>query len=116
MKSKLPNVLKELRTENKLTQKEIAAKINVSQRAYAFYEKGEREPSIETLTEIAKFYKVSIDYIVGFTDNKISLHKLNKDEQQVLEIYNGLSERNKGKLELYAEQLQEAEAKMKEIG
>ncbi len=58
-------VLKELRTEKKLSQTEIADIINISQRAYSFYETGQREPSIETLIKLADYYKVSLDYITG---------------------------------------------------
>ena len=65
MKNELPNVLKQLRTENNLTQSQIAKEINISQRAYAFYEKGERDPSIETLIKLADYYKVPLDILVG---------------------------------------------------
>lgn len=65
MKSELPTMLKILRTESNLTQTEIAKKINVSQRAYSFYEKGEREPSIETLIKLAEYYKIPLDVLVG---------------------------------------------------
>lgn len=56
--------LKELREEKKINQKVVAEYLNISQQAYSRYETGEREPSIETLKKLAKFYKVSIDYIV----------------------------------------------------
>lgn len=65
MKSDLSKMLKELRKEHKLTQTEIAKKINISQRAYSFYENGEREPSIETLINIAELYQIPIDILVG---------------------------------------------------
>lgn len=61
----LATVLKELREKNKLTQKEVAEKVNISQRAYAFYETGDREPSIDTLIKIANLYNVPIDILVG---------------------------------------------------
>lgn len=62
---KYNEVLIGLRKENNLTQSEIAKIINVTQRAYAHYEKGDREPSIETLINLANFYKLPIDIIVG---------------------------------------------------
>lgn len=61
----LATVLKELREKNKLTQKEVAEKVNITQRAYAFYETGDREPSIDTLIKIANLYNVPIDILVG---------------------------------------------------
>lgn len=65
MTSNLHEVLTELRKDKQLSQKEIAEKVNVSQRAYAHYEKGDREPNIETLIRLADYYKVSLDYITG---------------------------------------------------
>ncbi len=61
----LATVLKELREKNKFTQKEVAEKVNITQRAYAFYETGDREPSIDTLIKIANLYNVPIDILVG---------------------------------------------------
>jgi len=65
MKSVFSKNLKNLRVQNKLTQQQVADKINISQRAYAFYETGDREPSIETLIKMAKIYNVPIDVLVG---------------------------------------------------
>lgn len=61
----LSKVLIELRKNKKMTQKEVAEKINTTQRAYAFYEKGDREPSIDTLIKLADLYNVPIDILVG---------------------------------------------------
>lgn len=58
--------LKQLRIDNKLTQKELADKLNVSQNAIFNWENGKREPSIDTLKEIAGIYGVSLDYLMGF--------------------------------------------------
>ena len=65
MKNKLHNVLKELREKEGKTQAEIAKEVNITQRAYAFYEKGDREPSIDTLIDLAEYFKVPIDILVG---------------------------------------------------
>ncbi len=65
MNNTLSTVLKELRKENNYTQSEIAKKINVSQRAYSFYETGQREPNVDTLIKIAEIYKVPLDILVG---------------------------------------------------
>lgn len=58
-------VLKRLRIESNLTQKEIAKIINVSERTYSRYETGDREPKIETLIKLAEFYRIPIDILVG---------------------------------------------------
>lgn len=60
--------LKNLREDSDLTQTAIAKLLNVSQRAYSHYEKGDREIPIACLIELAKIYETSIDYLVGLTD------------------------------------------------
>ena len=62
--------LRDLREDHDLTQEKIAQKINITQRAYAFYEKGDRDIPIEVLIKLADYYNVSIDYIVGRCDTK----------------------------------------------
>ena len=60
--------LKALREEKDLTQKEVASEINVKQNSYSQYENGTRELPIGSLIKLAKFYKVSTDYILELTD------------------------------------------------
>ena len=57
--------LKELRQEKELTQEEVATILKVSRVVYNRYEKGQREIPLELLVELADFYGVSLDYIVG---------------------------------------------------
>lgn len=66
----LPERLKKLRIEAGLTQKELAKIIQTSQQNIGFYEKGERQPKNDTLTKLADFFNVSIDYLLGKTDKK----------------------------------------------
>lgn len=68
MKNILPERLKTLRLEKGLTQQQLADALNMNSVTYLRYEKGQREPSIDTLIEIAEFYSVSIDYLVGISD------------------------------------------------
>ena len=60
--------LKELRETNGKTQKEIAEILNIQQNTYSQYETGQRQISLEFLVELAKFYKVSVDYMLGLTE------------------------------------------------
>ncbi len=64
------NRLKNLRKEKKLSQKELAKLINMSQTGYSQYERMTRKISISTLKELATFYNTSIDYILELTDIK----------------------------------------------
>lgn len=61
--------LKELRFEKGMSQVEIGKLLNVSKMAISHWEKGNSEPSIEQLKVLAKFFDVSVDYLVGYTDD-----------------------------------------------
>lgn len=54
-----------LRRKNKLTQVQLAEKLNYSDKAISKWEKGESLPSVEVLHTLCKLYGVSMDYIVG---------------------------------------------------
>lgn len=60
--------LKEIRLEKGLTQTQLAQKTNMSQAGIAKWETGHRTPSVEGLIALAKFFGVSIDYLVGLED------------------------------------------------
>ena len=62
--------IRDLREDADLTQKEMAQFLNLSQRAYAHYEKGTRNIPLDVLIELADFHNVSIDYLLGRTENK----------------------------------------------
>lgn len=65
----LKNRLKILRESKKLTQQELADKLNLSRVRYNNYETGKRNPDYEVLQLIANFYDVSIDYLLGKTES-----------------------------------------------
>ena len=60
--------LKELRNENNLSAKKLAQILNVSDSTVIRWEKEEIVPSIEHLKNIAQFFNVSADYLLGLTD------------------------------------------------
>lgn len=66
--------IKQLRKESNILQKDIAKSLGISPRAYRFYENGDRFPDFQGLIRLADFFDVSIDYLVGRTDNPKS-HK-----------------------------------------
>ena len=61
--------LRELKESRKLLQKDIANDVCISLRAYQYYERGQRQPDAEVLLKLAEYFDVSIDYLVGRTDN-----------------------------------------------
>ena len=60
--------LKELRQEKNVGQVKLAESIGVSKGVISLWENGLREPSMSSLILIARFFEVSIDYLVGMTD------------------------------------------------
>ena len=71
----LSNNLKNLRVSKNLTQKEIADNIGITEQSYQRYEYGKVVPSAIKLYELADYFDVSTDYLLGRTDNPNS-HKL----------------------------------------
>ena len=61
--------LKTLRKQVKLTQAQIAEKLDISQQAYASWERGVKKPTQENLVKIAQVLDVTVDYLVGNSDN-----------------------------------------------
>ena len=76
--------LKEVRLLNKMTQQNVADEIGCSLKVYSNYERGEREPSIETLKKIAKLFNVSIDYLVGYDVDETTSPSLSDFELQLV--------------------------------
>lgn len=62
--------IKDLREDADLTQNDIGKAINISQRAYSYYENGQRLIPPTVLCSLAELYGVSVDYILGRTDIK----------------------------------------------
>ena len=62
--------IRDLREDHDLTQAQVGRAINVPQRTYAYYERGQRMVPPHVLCALADFYQVSVDYILGRTDRK----------------------------------------------
>ena len=63
--------LKSLRKSSKTTQKSIATAIGVSEVSYQRFEYGTVRPSLETLITLADYFDVSLDYLVGRSDDPV---------------------------------------------
>ena len=62
--------IRDLREDADLTQKQIAELLMCDQSLYSKYERGERALPLELAVQLADFYRVSLDYLVGRTDKK----------------------------------------------
>ncbi|SHH06487.1 helix-turn-helix domain-containing protein [Tepidibacter thalassicus] len=79
--------LKQLRKSMKLTQKELAEKLGLSPGAIGLYEQNRRTPDIELLNKIATYFDVTVDYLLGRTNNpttvRIEGDKLPKELREI---------------------------------
>lgn len=71
----LPARIALLRKSKKFTQEKLGELVNVSQRSVASWEAGERSPSISTLCDLADKFNVSVDWLLGRTDDEKSSNK-----------------------------------------
>ncbi len=61
--------IKNLREDRDLKQRELAAYLNCSQQVYSNYELGQRDIPTDILIKLSALYGVSVDYILGITNN-----------------------------------------------
>lgn len=62
---KLAKNLYELRSQFKLTQRDVADKLNISYQSYQAYEIGKAVPTLQNFIKLADIYDVSLDYLIG---------------------------------------------------
>ena len=108
------NNFKTARNSKKLTGQKVAEKLNISRNALSQYENGKREASYETLKKLSQIYDVSIDYLLGNTNElttttqsavispeqakEIWLDSLNKTDKKGIELYLQLNDEDKLKI------------------
>ena len=61
--------IRDLREDRDLTQKQLAAALSCSQQVYSNYELGQRDIPTDILIKLSRFYHVSVDYILGISDD-----------------------------------------------
>ena len=86
--------LKELRKEKMLSQKELAKAINVTQQAINYWERGINEPKATYIIQLAKFFDISTDELLGLSEEKSYVQQkkspdktISEDEQELLDLY-----------------------------
>lgn len=104
--------LKELRMNNSLKQSDLAKLLSISTSRYGQYETGRRSPDYKLLIQIANFYNVSIDYLLGRTN---VIKPENIDENDLLAKLNTADSETKASVEQFLNYLlYEKERKHKE--
>ena len=94
--------LKNLRKEAGLTQVDVAEKLGISQPAYASWERGIKKPTQDNLVKLSKILYVSVDYLLGNTENRQTSDVLEDIELLFRMNSKGLTEEEK---ELFKKEL-----------
>lgn len=69
MRMKIYRRIRDLREDRDWTQEDVGDRINVTQRAYSYYETGQHVIPPEVLVSLADLYHVSVDYLLERTDD-----------------------------------------------
>lgn len=77
--------LKELRSRANLSQQELSKIIGISKSSINMYERGEREPGLETVGAFADYFDVQTDYLLGKHDDKRSLKEGKKYNRLIIQ-------------------------------
>ena len=100
--------IKQLRLENNLSQRALAAKIQSSQKAIDLWEKGITEPKAGIVIALADAFECSADYLLGREDDFGSVNVLrgvSESERQILELYAKLDKKERDELADYTRYL-----------
>ena len=94
---KFGDILRSLLEDRDLTQKQLAAELNIAPTTLGNYFRNDREPDFETLKLLAKYFGVSTDYLLDYRTGKTSTHK----EDELLNTFRRLTRTQQ---EVYLEQ------------
>jgi transcriptional regulator with XRE-family HTH domain len=97
------NRIKLLREELKISQKELALKLGLTEGSVSLYEKGDRKPSYEILIKLSEIFGCSIDYIIGISNDRNN--ELNSNLLKIgldMKNYNPPTEEQKKQIEDFA--------------
>jgi len=87
MNKKLTERLKKLRTDKEISQSKLATILGVAQTTVAAWEVGRNEPDTQTLMQLSIFYDITVDYLIGFSNNMY--HNENNDTVATINIGSG---------------------------
>ncbi len=96
------NRIKQLRLEQHKTQKEVGKAVGLSDRAIAHYEKGIREPKLETWFKLSDFFDVPVSYLQGISNSRDYGENMSSFKR---DLYKSVSDNLKKQLKTNDEQL-----------
>lgn len=88
----MSDILKELRGEKGVSQKEVAKNLNTTDVTIGRYENGDREPKGDMLYSLAKYYDVSVDYLLGYSNKRKPLTNLTDKQKKAIELADQLTD------------------------
>ena len=100
--------LQEIREQKGILQKDLAEKLNKTRACISSWETAKTEPDIESLIQIANVLEVTVDYLIGRSDEMEVINirsELTPDQNELLNLYNQMSFRDKNRLIGYAQGL-----------
>ncbi|MDO5540937.1 MAG: helix-turn-helix transcriptional regulator [Eubacteriales bacterium] len=98
------NRIKELRIEKHITQVRLSIDLEVSQEAISAYEVGKHYPSAKSLIKLREIFNVSIDYILGLSDQRcpvVRADDLKPEEADIVQAYRRLDDAGRERLLSY---------------
>ena len=98
--------IRDLREDSDLTQEALCKKLYMHKTTYTNYEQGKHTVPLDFAVQLADFYQVSIDYIAGRTNFPQGMPVV-AEETDCPKYFSDLTERNKGRVEQFVEQLYE---------
>ncbi len=89
--------IKYLRLKQELTQKDLSDYLNVTPKTISFYELGQRMPPADVLIKLSHKFSVTVDYLLGLTDNPNNqtntlINDFSKEELKLFSMYHKLPE------------------------
>ena len=103
------NNIRSLRKEKHISQTRLSTELEVSQETISAYENGKHYPSANSLIKLRDLFGVSIDYILGLTDQRypaLQRSDLAEDEQLLLHTYRKMDSAGKQRLRGYLDAIQ----------
>lgn len=87
--------IKDLRKKRKLTQAELSDSINIGQSTLANFENGKRTIPVDIVIQLAQFFNVSTDYLLGLSNSPdaeiVHSEQLSSEEKEIIDVYRNLN-------------------------